>query len=35
MTIIFNDFFVFPFQLVDNSTFNFLNKVFPAIISLV
>nr|DAE49589.1 MAG TPA: hypothetical protein [Caudoviricetes sp.]DAE79468.1 MAG TPA: hypothetical protein [Caudoviricetes sp.]DAI18467.1 MAG TPA: hypothetical protein [Caudoviricetes sp.]DAQ94801.1 MAG TPA: hypothetical protein [Caudoviricetes sp.]DAS54200.1 MAG TPA: hypothetical protein [Caudoviricetes sp.] len=35
MTIIFNNFFVFLFQLVDNSTFHLLNKVFPVMISLI
>nr|DAQ60312.1 MAG TPA: hypothetical protein [Caudoviricetes sp.] len=35
MTIIFNNFFVFPFQLLDNLTFHLLNKVFPAMISLI
>nr|DAG23254.1 MAG TPA: hypothetical protein [Caudoviricetes sp.] len=35
MTIIFNNFFIFPFQLVDNSTFHLLNNALPVTISLI
>ena len=31
MTIIFNNFFIFPFQFVDNSGCQFLNRTVPVV----
>ena len=31
MTIIFNNFFIFPFQFVDNSGYQLLNKTVPVV----
>lgn len=31
MTIIFNKFFIFPFQFVDNSSLHLLNKTVPVV----
>ena len=31
MTIIFNKFFIFPFQFVDNSSYQVLNKTVPVV----
>lgn len=31
MTIIFNNFFIFPFQFVDNSSLHLLNKTVPVV----